>query len=271
MERLELPKTYFSIQDTIECGQVFRYKKIDDKYMIISGGEIALLSDDVAICSSKEYFYNYFDFQRDYESIYLSAKEFNIPFLTTSADIGKGIRLLNQDLYECLLSFMVSQNNNIPRIQKIIENLCLNYGEKKKFLDIEYYSFPSAKNLEKVTIEEYKSLGLGYRAEYIYLFVKSINDGLNLEQVKMLDYESAKEFLLKIKGIGEKVANCVLLFGLKHTKSFPVDTWIEKVYAQNFDGKEKDRKKITKYFIDLFKENAGFYQQYMFHYKRNKE
>lgn len=276
MEKWTYNGTNFNIKDTLECGQVFRYSYENDGYYLFSADKAIFCTEKNGItqfyCEKDyvPYFKNYFDLERDYYSIYSSAtKEGGI--LKISANLGKGIRILNQNKEEVLFSFIISQNNNIPRIKLIIERLCFELGEKKSFNNKEYYTFPTAEALSSKNIEFYKKLGLGYRAEYVKNLADKIANGFNLENLSNLPTENLKSELIKLYGVGPKVADCVSLFGFHKSDSFPVDTWIEKVYRQNFNGLLKDRKKITKFFTDKFKENSGYYQQYLFYYKRSLE
>ncbi|MBQ8426751.1 MAG: 8-oxoguanine DNA glycosylase [Clostridia bacterium] len=274
--KIEFDSEFFNVKDTLECGQVFRFipYKLGYKVFTLNKCCYCYNTDNLAVieCLDKdvEYFKNYFDLSRDYSAIYNSAlKETDI--LSKSAKLGMGIRLLNQDPAETLFSFIVSQNNNIPRIKGIIEKLCASLGEKSTQFNDTYYTFPTISRMAKENEEFYKSIGLGYRAEYIRRLAVDIANGLNLADFVTLDTPSLKRRLLGIFGVGPKVADCVLLFGFKRSDSFPVDTWIEKVYKENFKGELKNREKISKYFTDRFKENSGYYQQYLFYYKRSLE
>lgn len=282
---------FFNPTDTLECGQVFRYKKIENLsekfcdclggyyggYYVFSGDKAcAVYKNDcgktvIECCDGDEnYFYNYFDLSRDYRQIYNRAVSGGVEILKKAANAGKGVRILNQDKAEAILSFIISQNNNIPRIQKTIEKLCAAAGERREFMGEKYYSFPTVSALLHKTPEFYKALGFGYRDKYMCEAVREINGGF----LKTLDGKSGEEIkkgLLSIKGVGEKVADCALLFGFHNTCSFPVDVWIEKVYKQDFNGELTDRKKITKYFTSLFGDDSGYFQQYLFYYKRSLE
>ncbi len=277
MKTLIYPSQFFNVEDTLNCGQIFRFTPYKKGYLVLSLNKCAYVYNEgnnayitVNECD-EEYFINFFDLDRDYSKIYNFALSRKEEIIVTSAKVGRGIRILNQNLEETLFSFMISQNNNIPRIKKSIEYLCVHLGDKLIFDDFIYYGFPTAEKLSKMPIEFFKKAGLGYRAEYIKELADNISNGLDLNSYKLLDIEIVKEKLLKIKGVGEKVCDCVLLFGLHYTKSFPVDTWIEKVYVQDFKGQLKDRKKISAYFSSEFGENAGYFQQYLFYFKRSKE
>ena len=268
---------FFNPKDTLECGQIFRFFPTEKGYLVLSGDracEIAQEGDKTAIyCEeqNEQYFYNYFDLSTDYSGIYARAQASKYDILKRASSLGKGVRILKQDSQEMLFSFLISQNNNIPRIKKIINSLSEKLGEKKRFLDYEYYAFPTASALQGASEELLKDCGLGYRAPYLKILSNEILTNNLLCKLKDLNEESLKAELLKIKGIGEKVANCALLFGFYKTKSFPVDVWIEKIYHEDFGGKLTDRSKITAFFIDEFAFDAGYFQQYLFYYKRSLE
>ncbi len=277
MKTFKLNSEFFNIKDTLECGQIFRYKPHENGYLVFSRDRCAFAYQDgdftiiMVNDTDYEYFSHYFDIENDYAKIYSSAQNTNVNILIKSASAGKGIRLLNQDLLETAFSFIISQNNNIPRIRSIIEKLCANYGEKKSFMGKEYYGFFSAERLANASVNDLKKAGLGYRAEYLLSFAKAIVGGLDLYSYKNFEYKTLKKALVSIYGIGPKVADCIILFGYKNTTAFPVDTWIEKVYREHFNGTLTNREQIADYFIKEFKENAGYFQQYLFHYKRNIE
>lgn len=277
MKKIVVDNNFFNIEDTLECGQLFRFNKVGECFFVYSNSSCAKCysSGDKTIIECDDcdydYFYNYFDLDRDYSLIVEGAKSFQIPVLTHATDLGKGIRILNQDKVETLFSFIISQNNNIPRIKGIIEKLCSRLGDKKEFLSHQYYTFPTVKKMASMPLEFYKEIGLGYRADYILKLAIAINEGLDILSYSTLDTIALKQSLIKLYGVGPKVADCVSLFGFHRADSFPVDTWIEKVYKENLDGKETNRDKISAWFVDKFGSNAGYYQQYLFYYKRSLE
>ena len=266
--------TFFNVQDTLTCGQIFRYIPYKKGYKVYSLDKCAYLYNDqnktflTLLEQDKEYFENFFDLSTDYLQIVNRAVNTNVQILQISATLGKGIRILNQDKVETLFSFIVSQNNNIPRIKSIIEKLCRGLGQTQIFLGEEYYAFPTVQQMAKAPLSFYKEIGLGYRAEYILDLATAIVNGLDVNSFALLETPQLKSKLLQIRGVGPKVADCVLLFGYHKTNSFPVDTWIHKVYEQDFNGKLKDRNKIADWFVEKFNEDSGFYQQYLFYYKR---
>lgn len=269
-------REYFSPLDTLECGQIFRFRKVENGFLVMSDDRACVIAENgentAILCNEgdEEYFYDFFDLKRDYSKIYEKALRSGNEFLEEAARVGKGVRILNQNKREMMISFLISQNNNIPRIKKIIENLCNALGEKRNFMGYEYYTFPKAVSFFDKTPDFYKGLGLGYRSDYIGN-LKDIASDDYMNMLSDLSGEKLKSELLKIKGIGEKVADCICLFGFHKTDSFPVDTWIEKIYREDFKGELKNRKAITEYFVNLFGENSGYFQQYLFYYKRSFE
>lgn len=277
MKKIIVSGEFFNIKDTLECGQVFRFKPYKQGFLAFTldkccycynqGDSVVIECED----SDEDYFYNYFDLQRDYSLIVNDAISEGVEILTLSANCGRGIRILNQDCVETLISFIISQNNNIPRIKSLIEKLCFKLGEKKYFLGEEYYAFPSVQAMASKSVEFYNDLGFGYRSEYVRQMSVKIANGYDIYSKNKLNTVQLKEELLKNYGVGNKVCDCVLFFGFHRSDSFPVDTWIEKVYIEDFKGELKNREKISSYLVERFKQNSGYYQQYLFHYKRMKE
>lgn len=273
MQTIKIESRFFSPKSTLECGQIFRYKPYKKGYLVFSLDKCCYLYEENGYTfvesDNSSYFENYFDLKRDYQKIYDRVKTFKNSFLDSALEYGKGIRILKQDKIETIFSFIISQNNNITRIKSIIEKLCESLGEEKSFMGEVYYSFPTIEKLASKDISFYHNIGLGYRDAYVYEFAKKLNDGFDISHLDSLDTCALEKELTKIYGIGKKVADCVLLFGYNRSNAFPVDTWIEKVYKENLNGKEKDRKKISLELTEKFKELSGFVQQYLFNYKRN--
>ena len=277
METIVFDNQYFNIKDTLDCGQIFRYTPFDKGYLVFSCDKCAYCYTEKSKTiiqvedGDKSYFLNYFDLEKDYSKIVEKAISSGVSALVKSAKLAKGVRILKQDAEEMLFSFMISQNNNIPRIKNSIDKLCTLLGDKKEFLGVEYHAFPTAEKMAEQTLEFYKSIGLGYRAEYVKNLAQKIAQGYVVSSLEKLSTKELKNQLVSIHGVGPKVADCVSLFGFNRTDSFPVDTWIEKVYVQDFKGNQKDRKKIADELSLKFGENAGFFQQYLFYYKRSLE
>ena len=279
MQKLTYSGEYFNAKDTLLCGQVFRFFPVSEKdgaYFVCSADKRCLVYNDSGLAviecedADAEYFKNYFDLSRDYGAIVGAANHFG-GILKTAADLGKGIRILNQNRAEALFSFIVSQNNNIPRIKGIIERLCAGAGKKREFYGEEYYTFPTAEELAAKPLEFFKEIGLGYRADYIKRLADDYTSAFDEDAFAALTTFDLKKRLVAIYGVGPKVADCTSLFGFHRSDSFPVDTWIEKVYKENFGGTLTDRAKIAAYFVDTFGENSGYFQQYLFYYKRSLE
>lgn len=268
---------YFNVKDTLECGQIFRFYPYEKGYKVIAMDKCAYAYNDgdkaVVECDEKDsdFFADFFDVQSDYGAIYNAAIKEGNAVLSKAATAGKGIRILNQNAAETLFSFIVSQNNNIPRIKGILERLCAGAGDKKTSSFGEYYSFPSAAAMAEKDLSFYSGIGLGYRAAYIKRLADDMFTGKVPERFECANSNELKNKLLSVYGVGEKVANCVLLFGYKRTESFPVDTWMEKVYREDFKGTLKTRGEISAWCSERFGKNAGYFQQYLFYYKRGEE
>ncbi len=258
-----------------ECGQCFRFKKErDESYTVVAKGKVINVSSDSGNIILKnttdeevaDIWFDYFDLGTDYTAIkkILSSDK----YLKESLNYGNGIRILNQDLWECILSFIISANNNIPRIQGIVEKLCERYGDKISAFDNTYYAFPDADRLKSVTKEDLAFLRAGYRDSYLLDAIKKVTNGeIDLDKLSDLPTQQAKTELLKVKGIGNKVADCILLFGNKRSETFPVDVWVKRsvgtIYADEIGDKS-----ISDFATFKFKNYAGYAQQYLFYYMR---
>lgn len=204
----------------------------------------------------------YFDLEEDYGKI-MDMIDPRDTYLLKAAAYGSGIRILRQDLWEMIISFIVSQQNNIRRIRKCIETLCQRYGEEKRLEDgRKYYIFPTPETLAKASLEELYACNLGYRSKYIHKTAASVALGdIDLDAIRQMDYKEAMKELCKLTGVGEKVANCICLFALHKTEAFPVDTHIQKVLREQYaDGFPFDR----------YAGYAGTLQQYIFYYDLKK-
>ncbi len=271
MQTITFDSTYFNPKDVLECGQIFRFQPFKEGYTVYSRDKACYVRTDGKTTfiesDDPDYFYSFFDLGREYALIVEKMKEFNVPVLTRSAEASQGLRLLNQDPEEMIFSFIVSQNNNIPRIKKIISRMCAELGEKRSFMGEEYYAFPTAAAMAEKSADFYKAIGAGYRAAFLYeTAVRIAAEGV--EKLKNLPYAELRKVLLGYKGIGPKVADCIALFGFKKTECFPVDTWIEKLYKEDFNGTLTDRNEIGDYFCGMFGEYSGYVQQYLFYAKR---
>lgn len=250
-----------------ECGQCFRWNADENGvYRGVAHGIPAKVwseGNSVFISGSMDEFknvwYNYFDMDRDYAK---AREELSIDEYTgAAAEYGAGIRILQQDKWEALCSFIISQCNNIPRIKKIVETLCQYFGKELEFEGDKVYTFPDANKVASLTVEDLAPLRCGYRAPYIIGAAKAVAEGsLDLEALAKSDFNTALKALKSLNGIGDKVANCVILFGLCIPDAFPIDVWMKKALAAHYP-KDFDPK--------IFGENAGLAQQYIFYYARS--
>ena len=264
----------FELAHIFECGQCFRWNKNDDgSYTgVIKDGvlNVKKVSGNVEICTNIDDFSivsEYLDLGTDYSKIkkILSENDENI---REALKYGSGIRILNQDPWEMLISFIISAANNIPRISKTIENISRTYGKKVVFDEKEFYLFPTPYELSKASKDDLRALGLGFRDKYIYGATKLVLDGqIDLKHISELPYKEAKKCLTSIPGVGEKVADCILLFSMKKKEAFPVDTWIKKVMGELYVDSH-NVKKISEFAKSKFGEYAGIAQQYLFYWRR---
>ena len=273
----------FELKDIFECGQCFRWNEQEDgSYTgIIKDGIINVKKENediifTGICDRdiQEIVYEYFDLNRDYEQIKKQLSNVD-EYLKTSVEYGKGIRILNQDLWETIISFIISANNNIPRIKGIIERLSKTYGQEIEWNGEKYYTFPTPEELKDVTVEDYRKLGTGFRDIRLYETVHMILDKkVNLEEMQNNSNTlEVREQLLTLSGVGPKVADCILLFStLKRFEVFPIDVWVRRVmnelYIKNEDETKVNKKEIEKLAHAKFGNLAGIAQQYLFYWKR---
>ena len=260
------PVEYFSVKDTLECGQVFRYYDLGEGYYgVFSGDKYAQLSTADGIVSVQtnhaDYFADYFALDEDYGEKVARISAIS-PLMAQAAQCGKGIRILRQQPTETLYSFMISANNNIKRIQQIVERLCEGAGTLTAY----GAAFPTAEQLASKDEAFFASLGAGYRDKFLYQAAQTVAED-DIAALKNVDTETAKKRLLQIKGVGPKVADCILLFGLQHGDVFPVDTWLKKVYHNYFDNGLPENR-ISGYFCSIFGQDSGLCQQYLFYFQR---
>lgn len=260
----------FSISQISMSGQCFRMEACDEnKYCLVASGKyLEIIQDNNGIsfdCTQEEYdniWKTYFDMETDYADI-ISSIDPDDSYLVSAAEYGKGIRILNQDLWEMIISFIISQQNNIRRIRKCIKLLCKKYGEKKISVNgVAYFDFPTPESLANARTEDLYACNLGYRSRYIYETANSIfHKDIDLQALWTADYGTAKKELLKLCGVGDKVADCICLFALHKTNAFPKDTHINKVLAARYpEG----------FPFEKYGGNSGILQQYIFYYDLNK-
>lgn len=248
-----------------------------------SGSLFTLECEETAL----EYWLSYFDVPADYQAMIDSIHPEDT-YLLSAAKAGSGIRILRQDPWEMIITFVISQQKTIPAIRSLVETLCRNYGTPIEPSSAAYsqlssdgpspFAFPTPEQLSRASLDELLALKLGYRAKYIHqLCQDAINGSLDMDYLSSLNYEDAMDFLTGFYGIGKKVANCVCLFGLHHIDAFPVDTWIQKILMEHYFNEEKYRSipksrlfdRIIKDSFGCYPGYAGVMQQYIFNYERN--
>ena len=273
----------FNLKDIFDCGQCFRWNIEDDgsytgvfkrnviNVKIQNNGALfkGICEDDIIPT-----IIDYFDLERDYEAIKTKLEKVD-GNMKESIKYGQGIRILNQDLWETIISFIISANNNIPRIKGIIERLSKKYGDKIVYNGKEYYTFPTAEQLKDVSVEEFRELGLGFRDIRLYETTKMVlNNEVDIDNLHNIkDTNVVRDELLKLSGVGPKVADCILLFStLKRFDVFPIDVWVRRVMNDLYIHKEKEqdvsKKEILKIANDKFGDLEGLAQQYLFYWRR---
>lgn len=273
----------FELADIFDCGQCFRWNKQEDgsytgifrkNVMNVQRQGNTVTFKGKCDGDIKEIVEDYFDLKRNYEEIKnkLSQIDENVK---TSIEYGQGIRILNQDLWEMIISYIISANNNIPRIKGIIERLSKTYGQEIEWNGEKYYTFPTAEELKDVSVEDYRKLGAGFRDIRLYETVHMILDKkVDLEEIQNNPNTlEVREQLLTLSGVGPKVADCILLFStLKRFEVFPIDVWVRRVmnelYIKNEDETKVNKKEIEKLAYEKFGNLAGIAQQYLFYWKR---
>lgn len=258
---------HFSIEQICNSGQCFRMERIsEDTYSVTAGDrylEVTQSGEEVIFsCEEEEYnsyWKGYFDLDTDYHT-YVECINPKDEYLLKAAGAGGGIRILRQDLWEMIVSFLISQQNNIVRIRHCIQNLCEEYGQEKvNAYGKHYYTFPKPEALAGLQEDALKACNLGYRSKYVVRTARAVAEGVvKLEDIRDLPYPEAKAELLKLYGVGEKVADCICLFGLHHTEAFPVDTHINQALKKHYKRGFPKRR---------YKGFQGVMQQYIFYYE----
>lgn len=266
----------FELDHVFECGQCFRWNKTETGSFIgVAFGrviEVEKQGNDLVIYNTNEKDFNniwleYFDLNRDYTKIKeeLSKDE----LLKKSVDFGKGIRILKQEHFELLISFIISSNNRIPMIKRAIATISEKWGEKIKYKDKVYYSFPTIEKLYDKTIEDFEKCSTGFRAKYIANTCENVykNNGI-LEHIFSLSDDECHTELQKFTGVGPKVADCIMLFSMQKYSAFPVDVWVKRAMMHFYVAPDVSLKKIREFGRDKFGNLSGFAQQYLFYYAR---
>lgn len=267
----------FNLIHIFECGQSFRWYPEDDKsYTGVAQGRVLNISLDGNTATFKNtnerefnaIWYEYFDLARDYGQIKNSLSYDEV--LKDAIKFGEGIRILRQDEWEILISFIISANNRIPMIRKAIRKISEKWGNRLEYNGKTYHTFPAPDALSHASVEELEKCNTGFRAKYIKQTTEMVLKGeIDLYGLKNMGYAKAKQELMKLPGVGPKVSDCILLFSMGYYEAFPVDVWVKRVMQYFYLTPDVSLNKIQQYAQDKFKNLAGFAQQYLFYYARN--
>lgn len=273
----------FEPKHIFECGQCFRWNLQDDNsYIGVFRNNVIkvhkngkdIIFEGICDGNIKDVCEDYFDLNTDYDAI--KEKLSNIDeHMAKSIEYGTGIRILNQDIWETIISFIISANNNIPRIKSIIERISKKYGNEIEFEGKSYYTFPSIEELSKASVEDLRNLGLGFRDKRVYDTTRLfLNKDITIQELKNeKNLELLREKLLTLPGVGPKVADCIMLFSLKKHEVFPIDVWVRRVmnelYIHNDDETKVSKLEIQKLANEKYSNLAGLAQQYLFYWKRD--
>ncbi|NLZ35249.1 MAG: DNA-3-methyladenine glycosylase 2 family protein [Clostridiales bacterium] len=290
----------FDIKQILECGQCFRWDKISDTdYIVVAFGrviEITQKGNEVTIHNTNEEDFNniwlhYFDLETNYDEIKDNLSKDEI--LRESIKYGYGIRILNQDPFEMLISFIISARNSIPSIKKTVKKICEKWGDKIVYKGNEYYTFPTPEQISSATLEEIQETGASFRSKYIVDTIKKVNEALevkkdyeankenyderpeildyDLEYIKNLNDDECHIALQKFMGVGTKVADCIMLFSMKKKSAFPVDVWVKRAMIHFYVAPDVSLNKMRIFARDKFGKFSGMAQQYLFYYARENK
>ncbi|GAB6107703.1 DNA-3-methyladenine glycosylase family protein [Fusibacter bizertensis] len=281
---IHIESAYFDLEKTLFCGQAFRWKKVGETFQGVVGQSLIVAKkyrrqEIQEVPESNEYYvfeiYGedfsekelriYFDLDRNYEVILEAISKID-QHLNEAVKYGKGIRIMRQPSFEMLISFILSSNNNIPKISMTIEALCEKFGDYLgEYHGRKYYSFPNIEQLSRATVEDLNVRAIGYRAKSIFATVQLlVNSQLDLEMPQCLQHDDAVTWLKQFHGVGNKVANCILLFGYGDDMAFPIDTWVKRMLSELYGVEKKHEAFVETYFT----EHPGIAQQYLFYYIR---
>ena len=266
----------FELPHIFDCGQCFRWNKQENgNYIGVAFErviEVEKQGNTVIIYNSNLKDFNdiwikYFDLERDYSAIKSEFEKDEL--LKKAVEFGDGIRLLQQDPFEMLISFIISANNRIPMIKRAIENISKTYGKKLEYKGNTYYAFPTLREFREATLEEVEGLGVGFRAKYIVKALEDLSNGTyDLNAIRLSDDDACHEGLKNFSGVGPKVADCIMLFSMGKYSAFPVDVWVKRAMQYFYVAPDVSLPKIRKFARDKFGNLSGFAQQYLFYYAR---
>ena len=264
-----------------ESGQAFRFKEVrEDTFLVVHQQHWAIVSEqgdtitlqNTTLQECEDVWNRYFDLQRDYHTLKQSFLGLD-DYLDKAISFGEGLRILNQDIFEMIITFIISANNHIPRIKNSITKICEFAGTPIGECDGErIYAFPRAEQVQTLSQEQWDGIKLGYREKYIKKTVDMIvNQEIDIAQLPSLDTLEAQKELMKLSGVGEKVADCILLFSMAKYDAFPMDTWMKKVMQRYYpDESMGNIRRVRSLGVELFGSFAGIAQQYLFYYEREQ-
>jgi N-glycosylase/DNA lyase len=284
----------FKLKHIFECGQIFRFEEVEENdFIVIAFGKLIEVKDEgnnVIIYNTNEEEFNkiwldYFDLNRDYSDI---KKELSKDvLLKQSIEFGYGVRVLNQDPFEMLISFIISARNNIPSIKKTVNKISAKWGKEISYKDKIYYAFPSIYEIKDATLEEIQETGASFRSKYIIDTIKNVYNSVrdenfklgkenpyskyNLDYIKSLSDDECHNVLQEFKGVGSKVADCIMLFSMGKTSAFPVDVWVKRAMIHFYGAEDASLNKIRIFARNKFEKLSGFAQQYLFYYARENK
>lgn len=268
----------FELEHIFECGQCFRWSKNQNgSYIGVALNrviEVEKKDNDIIIYNTnKEDFINiwsnYFDLYRDYSEIKIKLSKDEL--LKRAVEYGEGIRLLRQDPFELIVSFIISANNRIPMIKRAINNICMKWGDPVQYKGKTYYTFPTIENLRSAKVEELEECGVGFRGKYIKKTVEKITETNNLSEIISFSDDECHKALQNFSGIGPKVADCIMLFSMQKYSAFPVDVWIKRAMQHFYLAPDVSLKKVRDFGREKFGVLSGFAQQYLFYYARKEK
>lgn len=271
----------FDLKQTLECGQCFRFECIgDNEYLLVARKKLihikqekqSLIFYNSTIEEVNDIWIPYFDLERDYGAIktWLLSKDDKIK----EAIVQKaGVRILNQEFFEMLITFIISQNKQIPHIMQIVKRISEQYGEYiGEWNNERYYSFPTPEQLSKATIQDFLDVKAGFRAKYLVdACNKVVNNEINEKSLRVAPYEEALKTIQIVNGVGEKVGNCILLFGLSRREAFPIDVWMIRIMERLYFDEPVKKEVMQQFAKDYFGEYGGYAQQYLFYYSRSSK
>lgn len=258
-----------------ENGQCFRWSKTEvGTYIVVAKNrviEIEIYEGDLIIHNSnlddfENIWIKYFDLLRDYSELKHSLRKYD--HLDQAIEFGNGLRMLNQDPFEMIISFIISSNNRIPMIKKAINNISEKFGECTLYNGNKYYFFPSLERLSSVTQEEFRNCSVGFRDKYLFNTIKMIFENNDIESIMSLSDDECHKALQRFSGVGSKVSDCIMLFSMEKYSAFPVDVWVKRAMMKFYVAPDTSLKKIRDFGRNLFNELSGFAQQYLFYYVR---